>query len=85
MDKSNYTIRLTGEGYELFLYAAPPLAVEFLQSNWRYGMTAAKAALLLAQHGYVKPVRVEDRSKGRVLGWQSSLRNIGELEWQGRQ
>lgn len=83
MDKSNYTTRLVGDGYELFLYAAPPLAVEFLKGKGRYGMTAAKAALMLAQNGYVQPVRIEDRSKGSVLGWKSTLRNIGELEWMG--
>lgn len=81
MNEENYTARLVAPGYEMFLYAAPPLAVRFLETRWQAGMTATGAASLLSKHGYVAPARVEDVSKGRVLGHQSTLRNIGVMEW----
>ena len=77
-----YTTRLTAPGYALYLYAAPPLTVAFLTRNWGAGMTAATAARLLADHGYVAPAAVRDDLHGRALGHQSTLRYASELHWE---
>lgn len=72
---------LAGDGYQLTLKNAPALTVSFLKARWQSGMSAARAATLLDQHGYVAPAAVSDRLTGRVLGHQSTLRNWGELTW----
>lgn len=72
---------LAGDGYQLALKNAPVLTVAFLKSRWQDGMSAARAATLLKQNGYVAPAAVSDRLTGRVLGVQSTLRNWGELAW----
>jgi len=77
-----YTARLTAPGYELFLYAAPPLAVAFLRSHWGDGLNAATAARLLADHGYRTPAQVQDDLHGRALGHQSTLRYQSFLHWE---
>jgi hypothetical protein len=77
-----YTARLHSEGYELFLYAAPPLAVEFLRRNWRGGMSAESARSLLAKNGYVLPKKIDSALYGRVLGVQSNIRSRGALIWE---
>lgn len=76
-----YTARLVADGYELCLYAAPPLAVDFLRARWGTGITADGAARLLARHGYVAPAVVRDDLHGGVLGHQSTLRYVSELRW----
>jgi hypothetical protein len=77
----NYTERLHSEGYELFLYSAPPLAVEFLRRNWSGGLTAESARTLLEKNGYVLPKRIDSTLSGRVLGVQSTLHARGALYW----
>ena len=79
---NDYTDRLIGDGYELYLYAAPPLAVSFLRRRWGVGMTAGAAARLLRENGYVAPASADDRYSGRVLGVHSTLRCRGELRWE---
>lgn len=72
---------LEGNGYQLALRNAPVLVVWFLESRWNGGISAATAARILNENGYVAPRDVSDRLTGRVLGVQSSLKNWGELAW----